>query len=301
MPLGLSNAPKTFQKIMQHLLGKFDFVKIYLDDVLVFSPDKYAHRSHLDQILTVIQKSGLVINKEKSKFYLKEVCYLGRVINEHGIGIDKSMLCKKVFLIPPKNKKGLQRLIGTINWARPFIPNLSNKMSLLTDKLKNEKFTWTDRDARTLEIITKEIANVEFLMHADLTQPFQLYSDASDIGIGAILKQNNKSIAIFSKKLNSSERNYTVVEKEFFGILKSVQHFKNFLLGSHVTIYTDNRNLTFLKPLPSSRMARWMLLLSEFSFEFKLIRTNENLEAGSLSRMFCNANITISDKSSPFT
>ena len=100
---------------MQHLIGSFEFVKIYLDDVLIFSPDRISHKGHLGQILNVIEKSGLSINKEKSKFHLKQVKYLGRVINEYSIGIDKNILDKKVFLVPPKNKKSLQRLIGTLN------------------------------------------------------------------------------------------------------------------------------------------------------------------------------------------
>lgn len=287
MPLGLSNAPKTFQKIMQSILGHLPFLKIYLDDILVFSKNETEHNAHLKTTLDLLRDAGLTINAEKSKFNLKEVRYLGRIIDSAGIRIDTEILDKIVFKKAPKTKRQLQRLIGTINWARPFISNLSSKIVFLTNKLQgNKKIEWTPQDSIRLQEIVNIIKNAPRLNHADPNKTYQLYTDASDCGIGAILKQGYFPVGIFSRKLNQSEKNYSIVEKEAYAVIKAIQHFSNFLLGSHTTIYTDSRNILSKQKLPSSRIARWFILISEFSYELKHIEGKKNITADALSR--CN-------------
>lgn len=92
MPLGLYNAPKTLQHVMQELLSHLSFVKIYLDDVLVYSSNEKKHKSHLNKVLKIRKNAGLVINSENSKYNLKEFKYLVRIINQNDIKIDTNEL-----------------------------------------------------------------------------------------------------------------------------------------------------------------------------------------------------------------
>ncbi|KAG0419853.1 Retrovirus-related Pol polyprotein from transposon gypsy [Dictyocoela roeselum] len=243
MPFGLANAPRTFQRAMNRLLGGFEFVKIYLDDILVHSPDTRTHADHLLQLLKLLKEANISINFEKSRFFKSEVVYLGQIIDKNGTRADTSRLMP-INKIIPKTRKQLQRLLGLLNWFRPYIENLSLKILNFTDKLRNEgKFNWTDEDTAILRDVYDEIKRQTLLYYPNVHDPFILETDASDRGMGAILKQNEKIVGIYSYKFNKSEENYSVVEKETFAIVKVLHHFKNIIFNSRVTVKTDNRDL----------------------------------------------------------
>lgn len=83
-----------------------------------------------------------------------------------------------------------------------------------------------------------------------------LYTDASNIGIGAILVQDHGPIGIYSHKLPSTEGRYTTTELEVLAIIKAIQNFKKIIFGSEIKIITDNKNLIFDKPIETSQMQR---------------------------------------------
>jgi hypothetical protein len=83
------------------------------------------------------------------------------------------------------------------------------------------------------------------IKHPNYTLPFDLWTDASEVGISAILTQKNNLVGIYSSKLIPSERNYTVCEKEMLAIIKGITHFKNIIYNSKINVKTDNRNNTF--------------------------------------------------------
>ena len=126
---------------------------------------------------------------------------------------------------------------------------------------------------------------------ANFNNDFRLQTDASNTGIGAILCQENKVIGVFSRKLNSHEKNYTVLEKELFAVIKAMQRFKKIIFASTTIIETDNKNLCFLKKEFNSRMNRWKVLLNELNFEIKHIRGKENIPTDYISRTFCLAEL----------
>jgi ribonuclease HI len=119
-----------------------------------------------------------------------------------------------------------------------------------------------------------------------MNEPFELFTDASDSGIGGILKQKNKIIEIYSKKINETQKRYTTMEKELFAIIQSLQHFKTYLYNSSVTIYTDNANLIYNTPAYNNRTQRWKLILFEYQHEIKHLKGANNLGSDYLSRNF---------------
>ncbi|KAG0418505.1 Retrovirus-related Pol polyprotein from transposon gypsy [Dictyocoela roeselum] len=105
MPFGLSNAPRTFQRAMNNLLGHLEFVKIFIDDVLIHSENSETHGSHLKQVLEILKENNVSINFEKSRFFKKQVSYLGHIIDKDGSRADVSRLVPLNKLIPNNKKK----------------------------------------------------------------------------------------------------------------------------------------------------------------------------------------------------
>ncbi|KAF9761847.1 Transposon Ty3-G Gag-Pol polyprotein [Nosema granulosis] len=131
MPFGLCNAPREFQKIMTNKLKEFNFVKIFLDDILIFSKTAEEHENHIEKVLKKLHEEGISVNYEKSSFMNKEVKYLGKIIDERGIRPDTTVLLNLDKLAVPRNRKGLMQLLGIINWFRDHVPGLSQRIAPL--------------------------------------------------------------------------------------------------------------------------------------------------------------------------
>ncbi|KAG0436847.1 Retrovirus-related Pol polyprotein from transposon 17.6 [Dictyocoela muelleri] len=284
MPFGLTNAPRTFQYAMTKIFSDLEYVKIYLDDILVHSKSLEDHFLHLKNVFQRIKSFGMSVNFEKSNFGLEEIKYLGFVINKYGVKANTTAI-SDLKLRTPKTRKQLEKLIGFFNWFRPFVFNLSLKLAPLYDKLKKakQKFTLTAQDEDKINEIISEIKMQQVLSHPNLNQSFNLKCDASDIGVGATLTQGNNIVGIFSKKFSKSEYNYTVYEKEAFAILLALQHFKPLIYNSKIIIFTDNKNNIYNGDL-NKRMTRWKMLMEEFDYELNYIKGDKNFEADLLSR-----------------
>lgn len=286
MPFGLTNAPRTFQKTMNRILEDLDFVKIYLDDILIHSKNIYEHLDHLNTVLRKLQEANASINFEKSKFGEKEVTYLGNIINKDGIRPDTSRI-KTFNNFIPKNKKHLQQLLGFYNWFRPFVRNMSTLTRNLTNKLQTIKeFYWTNEDDIDNKKIMKEIEKQTLIKYPNYEEEFILEVDANEFACGGMLYQKDGVIGFFSNKFNNTEINYTIIEKETLAILKSLNHFKQTIFGYKIKIYTDNTNIINPSSL-TKRINRWKLILEEYQYTLHHIKGKSNTGADGLTRLHC--------------
>ncbi|KAF9758300.1 Transposon Ty3-G Gag-Pol polyprotein, partial [Nosema granulosis] len=285
MPFGLTSAPREFQRCMSDLFSELNFVRIFLDDVLIFSKSTEEHANHLQIVFGILIKAEASINFEKSSFCQKKVTYLGNVVSEDGIQADISRVENCKLYMPPKNHKDVMKLVGLLNWFRPYIENLSQRMAPITAKLSNKTtFNWDNKEDAIVTRIIEEIKRRTLLNYPDPKKPFTLTTDASDMGVGAVLSQENNLIGLYSRKLTPTEQRYTVMEKELLAIIKALQHFKNIVFNSQINIKTDHSNITFLKDSTNSRVQRWRLLLEEFNYSLEYIKGATNTVADHFSR-----------------
>ena len=286
MPFGLSNAPRTFQRSMNALFQNLPFVKIFIDDILIHSVTLEHHISHLKEVINILKQHNITINSEKSNFFKQEVSYLGSIISSKGRMPDTSRIhiqeCKSM----PTTISQLRGWLGYLNWYRPFIPKLSEKLSPLNEKLKMKvKFLKLTKEEiaiinDTMDMIKKQ----PMLEYPDFNIDFQLHTDASDISISAILKQENKLIGIYNKKLSDIQRKYTVVEREALAIIKGLEHFKTIIYNSKINIFTDSANQLFIGDSEKQRNQRWKLLLEEYNYSLNYIKGVSNVGADFLSK-----------------
>ena len=293
MPFGLTNAPKTFQRIMQQLLKGLHNVKIYLDDIMIYTKGKNEHLKTLKIVLERLRNKNVSINFEKCQFLKTSITFLGHHISEQGITIDKAR-AEKLLEIRPRNRRGLQKIIGFCNWYRKFIPSLSALIFPLTEKLKTTaKFTWETSDQILLRKLYDNIKKAILLNHPNINESFILETDSSDTTISGILRQKSGVVGIFSQKLTAIEQRYAIIEKECLGNIRSLNYFTNIIFGCHVKIRTDSKNLTFLKSSENSRVQRWNILLSEIDYSLEHVTGENNILADFVFKNYLVGNTRI--------
>jgi hypothetical protein len=170
--------------------------------------------------------------------------------------------------VPAKTRRDVKRLCGFLNWFRPFIKKLSQRIKPISDMTSGKtRIKWTDDKTAIVDSIIKDIISRLTLALSNYEEPFILETDASETVMGAVLYQKERLIGIFSKKFGPAQTRYTVTEKEFFAIYAALKHFRNIIYLSHIVIYTDHANLTFKTTPVTNRTQRWMLAIEEFDHE----------------------------------
>ena len=300
MPFGLVNAPATFQRIMDQALEKekWKFVVVYLDDIIIYSKNEEDHRIHLRLVQEKLNKIGMVFNEEKCQFFKKEIKVLGHVISGNGIKPDEDRVrAIKDFKIP-ENKRELMSFIGLVGYCRKFIKNLSIISKPLYDLLKEDidkkDFMNRIKSEETLEVIQEvkaSISNDALLALPNSVDKFILTTDASCIGVGAVLSQiqggRERVISYFSSIHNAAQRNYSTTEQELLAVVSAVEHYRAYLIGNKFELRTDYKALVYLFKSrdQKTRLMRWSLKLQEYNMEINYLKGEDNF-SDILSRAF---------------
>jgi hypothetical protein len=216
----------------------------------------------------------------KCEFGLSNLKFLGHIVGADGVKPDPA----KVQVIQdwpmPTNVAELRSFLGLAQYFRKFIQGYANTVCCLYDLLKaNAAFTWGDAHTKAFEQVKYSLANAPVLKVPNPTQPFEIWTDASIHGIGAVLMQEGHPVAYESRKLSSAEYNYTTTEQELLAVVHALKTFRPYIQGKFTTnIFTDHRALEWLlsKQDVSRREARWLEEISRYNLKLSYIpgRTN---------------------------
>jgi hypothetical protein len=291
LPFGLSTASAIFQRVMNGIFKDVEFVRVYMDDIIIFSQNDLEHRDHLEKTFSILKKAGLAVNMKKCHFFKTEINFLGVKIDQDGVHPNSEKIDAILKITPPKDKKSLQQFLGVVNYYRDFCPDLAENSTCLYRLLKKEvPFTWTEEHEKAFNRIKELLTSPPVLGIAKKGAPFILSTDASQAALGAVLSQviegREVPIAYASRALSETEQRYAVVEKELLAIVFGVKRFRCYLMGNKFTVTTDHNPLQYLSSLkdPHGRLARWTMLLQEFDFEVKYKAGKLNGNADCLSR-----------------
>ena len=292
LPMGIVSAPDIFQGKMNHLMSDLEWVCCYLDDILCITKDSFTdHLNKLKPVLDRLESAGFRVNLLKSTFAMDEIEYLGYWLTREGIKPHPKKVEAIKNLDPPKTRKGLRRILGIIQYYRDMWKGRSQILAPLTHmSSKKVPFKWTAECQKALDEMKEIVSQEVMLMYPDFNKPFNIYTDASDIQLGAVITQkdsnnNNRLIAFYSRKLIPAQTRYTTTERELLSIVETCSESWNILLGYPINIYTDHKNLmhdTFL--YSSDRVMRWVSYLSEFRLNINYIKGPENVVTDGLSR-----------------
>ncbi|XP_031375376.1 uncharacterized protein LOC116189794 [Punica granatum] len=159
-------------------------------------------------------------------------------------------------------------LASNVLFLGRFIPHFSTIMAPLTDCMKSGKFAWTEEAEKAFQLIKMRLMTALILVLSDFAQPFELHCDASKVGIGAVLSQNNRLVAYFSEKLSRAKLKYNTYVVEFYAVVQAVRHWRHYLFHREFVLYTDHEVLKHLhrQDKVSPRHASWIAYLQRFSF-----------------------------------
>jgi len=283
MPFGPTNAPSVFQRAMRIIFQGLDFVKIYLDDVLILSDTFEEHMKHIQLALDRIKKYNIKLRMDKCYWAVQKLEYLGHVISPEGITPNKKRIENILKFKTPRTRKQLQKFIGMINYLAKFIPGLSTKLEILHNikyNTKNPKANptipnWNADLQHAFDMLKKELESLPMLLHhPDLSKEFIIETDASATCIGSVLYQKQNDILVpiefASRKFTETESRWDTGEKETYAIIWSIQRWRRYLIQKHFTVFSDHWNLHYLfnlnKQFKGDKFWRWTLLLQEYHF-----------------------------------
>ncbi|GJS40324.1 reverse transcriptase domain-containing protein [Tanacetum coccineum] len=223
----------------------------------------------------------------KCEFWLKEVQFLGHVVNRDGIHVDPSKVESVKNWKTPESPTEIRSFLGLAGYYRRFIENFSKiakPLTLLTQK--NKAYVWGDKQEEAFQILKEKLCNAPVLALPDGPDDFVVYCDASKQGFGCVLMQQGKVIAYASRQLKIHENNYTTHDLELGAVVFALKIWRHYLYGTKSVIYTDHKSLQYIfdqKEL-NMRQRRWIELLSDYECEIKYHPGKANVVADALSR-----------------
>ncbi len=276
--------------IFTGLLGKTVFA--YLDDIIIASKDQESHLESLKLVLQKLEEAGLKAKLSKCEFLKAKIKFLGHVVDGEGIHtVDEKVIAVQKFP-QPKSVENVRSFLGLAGYYRPFIKNFAAIASPLTKLLKKDvAFHWEAAHEQSFNELKSLLTNAPVLAFPEHSEPFIICTDASSLGLGAVLMQTdargkNYVITYASRVLNSAESNYSVTHQETLAIVWALKHFKDIILGYPITVCTDHAPVIKLfkgKNL-TGRVGRCYCIMQEFAPVVKYLPGRTNVVADALSR-----------------
>lgn len=295
LPFGIKVASPTYQRILSTVLRKHnltDFSINYIDDILVFSRSFEEHMVHLQKVFDAILAEGFKFNLKKCSLASCSVQYLGHIIDSEGIRpISDNVISIRDFPTP-STRKNIRQLLGKINFYKKFIPQSALLLEPFHNLLRKDvPFVWSPDCQKAFDQVKKLLLAKPILAIFDRTKPIFIHTDASSLGIGAILKQPQADgtihpVAYFSKKLTEGQKKRKAVFLECLAVKEAIKHWQYWLMGQRFTVYSDHKPLENLRVSvrPDEELGDMVMYLSQFDFDIVYTPGPENVEADCLSR-----------------
>lgn len=294
MPFGLANAPGTFQRMMDKVLRGLSWqcCLVYLDDVIIYTKGNIArHVVQLSAVLERLSQAGLSLKAAKCSFGTTHLEYLGHELDEEGVRpLDR--LVKSVREFPtPTDETSVKRFVHMAGSYRRFIANFGSKAAPLTKLLcKSSEWQWGEAQQSAFERLKRELIQKPLLVYPDFSKPFKLVTDASVVGLGAALMQDqgqgDQPVAYASKVNSETVAKYKITDLECAALIWAVKLFRPYLYGRRFQLVTDHSALKWLMTSKNltGRLHRWALQLQEYDFTIEYRPGSTNVVADALSR-----------------
>lgn len=294
MDFGMRNAPAFWQRTMNHIFQGLLWKKclIYIDDLLVFSKTFDEHMDNMRECLSRCREYNLKLRPSKCLFFQDKLPFLGHMVSGDGLEMDEKKVEALTNTAPPINATKLNSFVCFAQYYREFIKGFADTVRPLRDLIAASKYEWTDKHQKAFNELKAAIAERVVLAHPYPDRPFILECDASNYGISYILSQKDdngkiRAIAFGSRALTGSEQNFSTTERECLAVVEGVRKYHVYLYGVPFKVVTDHKALQWLfkHQNPTSKLMRWAIKLSEYTFDIEHRPGSKHANADALSRL----------------
>ena len=290
---GLMNAPPTFQRAMNELLahGRWDYVVVYLDDIVIFSRTIEEHLQHVDDVISTLRAANFQVSPPKCSIAVERIEFLGHIVTNARVEPMPDKIKAILDIAPPTTLSQANRFIGKVGYYRKFIRDfakLAAPIHKVTNKTraKRHEFHWHREQQEAFERFKLILTSAPlFLDFPDRSSPFILSTDASDIRIAGVLKQSvsgELKICYYkSRLLNDTERRYSTTEREALAIYWCLTELRNYLGDSEITIETDHKPLVNMHRktnFGNKRVDNWLINLQDMLPQISEIKYQRGID-----------------------
>lgn len=276
MLFGLTNAPATFETVMQTIMQKFrSFTARLLDDILIFSQTREEHVAQVEAVLRTLYRYDFVLQTRKCNWFVGRVSFLGFILDKTGIQPDPKKIHAILQRDYPKNVTDVRSFLNAAGYMRNFIPGFAQLATPLYELTKGSPKPGTvvrilTEHKTAFDKIKASLTSAPLLKSIQFGKPVVIDTDASNNCVGAVLFQPFFDHTTRTSKLHpiayESHKLTKTQERELFAIVFALKTWKNWVEGTNITIRTDHQSLTGIRAkhdLPS-RIARFLGIIEHF-------------------------------------
>lgn len=295
MPFGMRNAPATFQRLVNTVFADVPNCTAYLDDVVIHSSTWSEHLASLKMAFQRLESASLTLNLAKCEFGKATVTYLGKQVGRGQVRAITGKVEAIIAFPAPSTRRQLRRFLGMVGYYRTFCKNFSTVVAPLTSLLSPKvPFRWSKDCNSAFESAKMLLCNAPVLAAPDFDKPFKLEIDASTVGAGGVLLQEDgdgvdRPVSFFSRKFSECQSRYSTIEQETLALLLALQFFEVYVGSSAlpVVVFTDHNPLVFLKQMynQNRRLMRWALIVQGYNLQVCYVKGTNNVVADALSRV----------------
>ncbi|CAH8674419.1 unnamed protein product [Schistosoma rodhaini] len=271
LPFGLSCSPAIFQEVINKIVSDIEGFEVYQDDLIVHGADKVVHDQRLIALLRRLIEKNITVNPNKCSFNVSSFECLGYLVDGNGFKSDMKRLAPLTNAPSPKIITELRSLVGALQYYSRFIPNFSCRANCLFNILTSNSFKWGEEQESCLRSLLKFLQSDAVLRTYSPSVHSVLITDASPVGIGAVLEQEGRPVTCVSRKLSVSEQGYSQTQREALAVFWAVKRLHKYLFGKKFTIVTDHEALKFIyhpeksfAPSSAAMVQRWSITLSAY-------------------------------------
>ena len=288
LSLGVNSAQEELQHAIREIIKDIQGTMNLADDIVVHGKNQTEHDASLLKILHRFEEKGLTLNLEKCLFSLNKLKFFGFVFSDQGMHPDPEKLDQIKNMAAPEDTKALQSFLGLMNYFKRFIPQYSTITYPLRQLLhKDTKWSWSNTCQTAFDKLRNSLTSESCLSYFDPKKETTVYTDASPVGVSAVIvqntptKQDHKLISYTSRSLTPTEQRYSQIERECLAIVYACEHNKLYLYGHNFKIFCDHKPIVNLLNKPNSvvplRIERMTLRLQGYDFDLHHVKGVENI------------------------